>query len=357
MLSLQNIHIELGTFCLKDISFHVTRGEYMVILGPTGSGKTVLLEAVAGIHTVKGGKISIHGEDATNLPPEKRQIGVVFQDYALFPHMTVRKNITFGLRLKGKSKEKTEKAIKNIVNFLDINDILDRRPDNLSGGEKQRVALARALALEPYILLLDEPLSALDLHTRNRLKFELKRIHRQTGVTIVHVTHDLAEAFFLADRMAVMKHGQILQYDTPSNILEHPETSTVAKLIGVKNLIPSTMTDNGRLYTRMGHICLSGAGLRAINKREKTCVMIPDWCIELFPDRDRKAYSWKGEMQITALNHMDGMAEAVCSHTSGEHITLRLSNREIRSLGRSLKIGDYITVGILKEGTRCIPVR
>ena len=357
MLLLQNIHLKLGAFCLKDLSLHVNRGEYMVILGPTGTGKTVLLETVAGIHTVRDGKIFIHGQDVTWLPPEKRQIGIVFQDYALFPHMTVRKNITFGLGLKGKSKKKTEKAVRKIADFLDINDILDRRPGNLSGGEKQRVALARALALEPYILLLDEPLSALDHQTQDRLKYELKRIHQETGITIVHVTHDLTEAFFLADHMAVMKDGHILQQDTPSNIVKEPKSRTVARLVGIKNLIPSTMADNGRLHTRLGHIDLSDTYLKNISNSKKTYIMIPDWSIELFPDTDREAYAWKGKMKVTALNHMNETAEVVCSHASGEQITLRLSGREIRTLGSSLEIGAYMEIGIIKEGIHCIPAK
>ena len=179
MLRLEDICLRLGEFRLLEISLHVEPGTYLALLGPTGTGKTVLLETIAGVHTPGSGRIYIRGRDATRLAPEKRHLGIVYQDYALFPHLTVFDNIAFGLRLKGSPGRKIKKAVEEMAAFLEIGHLLKRRPNRLSGGERQRTALARALVMEPYVLLLDEPLSALDSASRIRIRHELKRIHTE----------------------------------------------------------------------------------------------------------------------------------------------------------------------------------
>jgi len=354
VLRLQDIRVTLGNFQLKDISLHVGRGEYMVLLGPTGTGKTVLLETIAGMHPIESGNISIQGKDVTRLPPEKRNLGIVYQDYALFPHLTVQKNIAFGLQLRGLPGRKSGEAVKKMADFLDINAILDRRPGNLSGGERQRVALARALVLDPYVLLLDEPLSALDRSTRDRLRRELKRIHREIGVTIVHITHDLTEAFFLADHVAVMKDGSILQQGIPEQVLKRPADRAVAEL-GIENVIPGTIEQNDRLHTRLGLVRLSISSCENMKSGNEFFLTIPGWCVEPLPEMDEARYAWKGNMRVAAVNFMDGLVELELSHAGGEHLRTRVSRREIGNMGISVEVGAEVPVGILKEGVYCIP--
>ncbi len=357
MLHLQNIRVTLGSFHLKDISLDVKRGEYTVLLGPTGTGKTVLLETIAGMHRVERGSIFLQGKDVTRLPPEKRNLGVVYQDYALFPHLTVRKNIAFGLKLRGRRGKKAEETIKKMTDFLGLGAILDRRPAYLSGGERQRVALARALVLEPYVLLLDEPLSALDRSTRDRLRRELKRIHREIGVTILHITHDLTEAFFLADHVAVMKDGSILQHDIPEQVLKRPRNRAVAELLGIENLVPGTMGKKGVLLTSLGPLNLPIPGSQGMKTGNEFLLTIPGWCVEVLTGRDNARYVWKGTMIVAAVNFMDGLVELELSHPGGERLRTRLSRREIGNMGIDVEVGVELQVGILKEGVYCISGR
>lgn len=327
----------------------------MVLLGPTGTGKTVLLETIAGMHRVGHGNILVQGKDVTRLPPERRNLGVVYQDYALFPHLTVRGNIAFGLKLRGEPREKIAKAVEEMARFLEIEAILERRPGNLSGGERQRVALARALVLEPYVLLLDEPLSALDRSTRDRLRRELKRIHLGIGVTILHITHDLTEAFFLADHLAVMKDGSILQQDTPEDALRRPRNRAVAGLLGIENLIPGTKGKGGELITGLGPLSPSIPGSHKMKSGDKIYVTVPGWCLELLPEPNESRYVWKGTMSVTAMSGMDGLVELELAHGGGERFRTSLSRREIGGLKIPIEHGAQIAVGILKEGVYCIP--
>jgi ABC-type sugar transport system ATPase subunit len=355
MLRLRDVSVSLGDFRLKEISMHVKDGEYMVLLGPTGTGKTVLLETIAGMHRIKSGSIFIHGRDATRLPPEKRNLGVVYQDYALFPHLTVRRNITFGLQLRGEPRSKISRVVEEMGDFLDIGTILDRRPGNLSGGERQRVALARALVLKPYVLLLDEPLSALDRSTRDRLRRELKRIHREIGVTILHITHDLTEAFFLADHLAVMKDGSILQQDTPENVLRRPRNRAVAELLGIENLIPGKIGENGGFATRLGPVDISVPS-SVPEKRAGDCLLtIPSWCVEVFPGMAGNHYAWKDSMKVVGTHSMDGQIELDLVHSSGEHLRTFLSRREAGALPVSLEKGRDVPVAILRDGVYWVP--
>ncbi len=355
MLRLQDIRVILGDFQLKDISLHVRNGEYMVLLGPTGTGKTVLLETIAGMYRIVRGSILVQGRDVTRLPPEKRNLGVVYQDYALFPHLTVRRNIAFGLQLRGEPRGKVSKVVEEMGDFLDIGSILDRRPGNLSGGERQRVALARALVLEPHVLLLDEPLSALDRSTRDRLRRELKRIHQEIGVTIVHITHDLTEAFFLADHLAVMKDGSILQQDTPENVLKCPRNRAVAELLGIENLIPGKIGENGGFATRLGIVDISIPSSVSLKRTGDCLLTVPGWCVEVFPGKAGNQYAWKGNMKVAGIHAMDGQAELDLVHSSGEHLRTFLSRREAGALPVSLERGREVPVAIQRDGVHWVP--
>jgi molybdopterin-binding protein len=235
-LQVRDLHIDLAEFHLRDANLDIAAGEYFVILGPTGAGKTVLLEAIAGLHVPRGGKVLINDEDMTGVPPERRGVGFVYQDYILFPHLSVAQNIAFGLGLRGMASERAAERVREMSHLLGVEHLLHRRPDTLSGGEQQRVALARALVVEPRLLLLDEPLSALDPETREGLQRELARIHKQLGTTTVHVTHDFEEAIALGSLIAVLNEGRIVQVGSPDEIFRRPASAFVARFVGARNV-------------------------------------------------------------------------------------------------------------------------
>jgi len=218
VLELQSLSIRLGVFRVVDLSLTVGEGEYFVLLGSSGSGKTVLLELVAGLLRPDSGCVRWQGRDVTDAPPEARGFALVYQDYALFPHMTVEKNIAYGLRSRRVDRRESDRRIASVAKKLSIAPLLHRLPGRLSGGEKQRVALARALVTKPAVLLLDEPLASLDTDVRLTLIEELKSIHREAGTTFLHVTHDTGEAVYLGGCAAVLRDGQVIRQGAPSEL-------------------------------------------------------------------------------------------------------------------------------------------
>jgi molybdate/tungstate transport system ATP-binding protein len=237
MISIKDLQVRYDSFELKSINLEISRNEFFVLMGPTGAGKTVLLESIAGITPVKSGTIIINGQDITTLPPEKRGVGIVYQDYALFPHMNVKDNITYAVRYHSMEKKLVVRRLAKLCEDLNIGHLLERYPATLSGGEQQRTALARAMMFEPAVLMFDEPLSALDPVFRLEIQDLLRRLHESTDITFLMVTHDFSEALTLANRAAVMNCGQIEQVDDVQHLFRKPSTEFVAGFVGMKNII------------------------------------------------------------------------------------------------------------------------
>jgi molybdopterin-binding protein len=243
MIRLENLHVRVGSFDLRDISLEVPPGGYALIIGPTGSGKTTLLEAVAGHANLRAGRVFMHGDDVTALPPERRGLGFVYQQYHLFPHLSVRDNIGYGLnRQRGRQGGRDPEArVRELADLLAITPLLDRGVQGLSGGEQQRVALARALAPKPSILLLDEPFAAVDPASRQVLRRELRQLHEREGITTLQVTHDFDEALRLGDLVAVLADGRIAQSGSPEQVFRYPNSAFVARFVGSGNVVAGTV--------------------------------------------------------------------------------------------------------------------
>jgi len=220
---------------VKDLNLKIAKGEFVTMLGPSGSGKTTCLMMLAGFEVATHGDILLGGRPINNIPPHKRGIGMVFQNYALFPHMTVGENLSFPLEVRGQGKAEREKKVRDVLNMVQMGDFLNRRPAQLSGGQQQRIALARALVFDAELVLMDEPLGALDKQLREHMQYEIKHLHEQLGITVVYVTHDQSEALTMSDRVAVFENGRIQQLATPDDLYERPENAFVAQFIGENN--------------------------------------------------------------------------------------------------------------------------
>ncbi|HUG30971.1 MAG TPA: ABC transporter ATP-binding protein [Candidatus Limnocylindria bacterium] len=263
-LVLTDVRKQFGEFVAVQ-SFNLTaeRGEFVSFLGPSGCGKTTTLRMIAGFEQPTAGQIVLDGEDITNRPPNKRNVGMVFQSYALFPNMTVADNIGFGLKVRKRPSDQIKKRVDELLELMNLPDKGSRYPYQLSGGQQQRVALARALAFEPQVLLLDEPLSALDAKIRVALRQEIRSIQRQLGITTVYVTHDQEEALSLSDRVVVMSQGRMEQVGTPFEIYNFPTTAFVASFVGTLNILPGIVTDAAR-----GEVTIAGQPVRIDRKFE-----------------------------------------------------------------------------------------
>jgi len=272
-----------GTPVLKGVSLDVCKGEFITVLGPSGCGKTTTLRIIAGLERPDSGRVMLSGVDVTDHEPNRRNVNTVFQNYALFPHMNVAQNIGYGLRVRHTSRDEIKRRVKDMLELVKLPGYERRTPSQLSGGQRQRVAIARAVVLRPDILLLDEPLGALDLKLRQQMQTELKLLQQQLGITFIYITHDQEEALNMSDRIAVMNEGLLEQLGTPEMIYEHPKTPFVAQFIGQGSLFPGTVMEN----------------------------------------------SAAGEMAILKLNH--GLARAICltPRFAGERVTLSVHMERI----------------------------
>ena len=253
IIEFRNITKSFGDKCvLNDISFYVKKGEFLTLLGPSGCGKTTLLRLLAGFGNTDKGDILINGENITDVPPHERPVNTVFQRYALFPHLDVYENIAFGLKLQKVPTDEIDKKVRRVLKMVSMTDYEDRDVESLSGGQQQRVAIARAIVNQPKVLLLDEPLAALDLKMRKDMQIELKEMHKKLGITFIYVTHDQEEALTLSDTIVVMNEGKIQQIGTPTDIYNEPQNSFVADFIGESNILNGKMIKD-KLVEFVGH--------------------------------------------------------------------------------------------------------
>ncbi|WP_417278953.1 ABC transporter ATP-binding protein [Celeribacter sp.] len=275
------------TLVVKDLNLQLAKGEFLTMLGPSGSGKTTCLMMLAGFETATHGEIRLDGKPINQVPPHKRGIGMVFQNYALFPHMTVGENLSFPLEVRGMGKSEREAKIKRALDMVQMGAFANRRPAQMSGGQQQRIALARALVFDPKLVLMDEPLGALDKQLREHMQFEIKHLHESLGITVVYVTHDQGEALTMSDRVAVFNDGRIQQLAPPAELYERPDNSFVAGFIGENNKLPGVIEElNGdRAVVRLENGELIDATAVNVNaKGDKTLVSIRPERVEFKPE-------------------------------------------------------------------------
>ena len=265
VLELKDITKSFGeTEVLKGISLSIEEGEFVTFLGSSGCGKTTILRIIAGLEYPDGGNVLIEGKDMENLGPEKRNVNMVFQNYALFPHMNVEQNIGYGLKIKGVAKEEIRRRVKEMLKLVQLEGFENRKPSAMSGGQRQRVAIARALINNPKVLLLDEPLGALDLQLRRQMQIELKHLQKELGITFIYITHDQEEAINMSDRIVVLNGGYIEQVGTPAEIYDEPKTAYVARFVGSANILSGTVIEVNEdrivLESSAGTMCGRGSG-------------------------------------------------------------------------------------------------
>ncbi|WP_439625319.1 ABC transporter ATP-binding protein [Shinella sp.] len=340
-----------GAFtALNDIDLHIRPGEFMTLLGPSGSGKTTTLNLIAGFTDISSGTLEIGGKSVTGLPSHKRNIGVVFQHYALFPHMTVGKNVAYPLTLRGIKGEDRERRVKRALDMVKMTDFAHRYPNELSGGQQQRVALARALVFDPPLLLMDEPLGALDKKLREWLQLEIKRIHRELGTTFVYVTHDQEEALVLSDRIAVFNGGRIEQIGTGRELYDHPATLFVGRFIGESTVLRGpTETVDGNTVMTIGSDKVVAHG-RLPGDARPVILLRPE----------RTALKRPGTDAVSGENRLSGTVEEAIYLGSGSKYEVRLTDGTtavVRSPlgGADFRIGDPVDVTFTPADLTLLP--
>jgi putative spermidine/putrescine transport system ATP-binding protein len=314
---------------VDDLDLEVRHGEFLALLGPSGCGKTTTLRMIAGLTLPDGGSIHFGDRDVTNLPPYLRNAGLVFQGYALFPHMSVSENVAFGLQMRKVGKAEADRRVRGALELVRMEHLADRLPKQLSGGQQQRVALARAIVYEPDALLLDEPLSALDAKLRNDVRAELRRLQQALGLTTVFVTHDQDEAISAADRIVVMSNGRIEQIGTPKEIYERPANLFVAEFIGASNFLPGEAEGADRFRLSSGQVI--GYGQVGTDSKRKTIAIRPEHILLRSRDAHRNEDAGRG-MPATVENiiYRGNLTEIVVS-VGGHQLTVHRQNGQSSS--------------------------
>lgn len=324
---------------LDDLNLYIRENEFLTLLGPSGCGKTTTLRIIGGFETPDKGAVLSGGRDITKLPPNKRQLNTVFQKYALFPHMTIADNIAFGLKIKNKSKSYIDDKIKYALKLVNLDGYEKRMPDSLSGGQQQRIAIARAIVNEPKVLLLDEPLGALDLKLRQDMQYELIRLKNELGITFIYVTHDQEEALTMSDTIVVMNQGYIQQIGSPERIYNEPENAFVADFIGDSNIIPSMMVHDELVNILGAHFACVDKGF-GINKPVDVVIRPED--VELVPagcgviEGVVSHIIFKGvhyEMEVQA-NGYEWLVHSTSMHPVGEKVGIRVDPFNIQIMNK-----------------------
>lgn len=322
LLRLEDISMTYsGTEVLHKINLSVRKGEFLTLLGPSGCGKTTTLRIIAGLAQQTSGKVWLDGKDISKLPPEKRDVNTVFQSYALFPHMSVEKNIAYGLRLRKAPSSEIKKRVSEMLSLIRLPEYGKRMPSELSGGQRQRVAIARSIILQPRVLLLDEPLGALDLQLRRQMQQELKEIQKEVGITFIYITHDQEEALNMSDTIAVMNAGRFEQIGTPSEVYESPKTLFTAGFIGQSNLLKCEITG---AEGDMVSLALDGAALPEMKNRfgfaagDSASLVLRSERISCYAE---KPEGFSLPVTLSALRYAGSSMRAVFTTKSGREIT------------------------------------
>ena len=324
------------------ISLDIARGEFVTLLGPSGSGKTTTLMMIAGFEEPTSGAIRLGGRDVTGVPAYHRNIGVVFQSYALFPHMTARRNVEFPLRMRQRPATEIATRVDRVLDLVGLRAFASHHPRQLSGGQQQRVALARALVYEPDVLLLDEPLGALDKNLREQMQVEIVRIHREVGITTVYVTHDQTEAMTMSDRVVVMNHGRIEQAAPPLDIYDRPATRFVAEFVGDSNVIAGTITDAASLRLTLTALNLTATAPADVRLAPGPVEVLirPERMSVVGAARPDEAAMMTVTLKVAAVTHF-GDSTLVTGSAGSQSLRVRVPAR----LGATARPGDEVLVG------------
>ena len=338
---------------VKDLNLKIGKGEFLTMLGPSGSGKTTCLMMLAGFETATHGEIKLGGQPINQVPPHKRGIGMVFQNYALFPHMSVGENLAFPLEVRGMGKSEREAKVKYALDMVQMFSFINRRPAQLSGGQQQRIALARALVFDPKLVLMDEPLGALDKQLREHMQYEIKHLHERLGITVVYVTHDQGEALTMSDRVAVFNDGKIQQLDAPDELYERPKNSFVAQFIGENNKLPGTVEElNGdkalvRLAT--GEL-IDATPVNVTAKGQPTLVSIRPERVEFKPEM-MPVGAHVIAAEVIEVIYMGDILRAVLKVAGTDDFVMKMRN----TLGQTrLAPGEKIKIGWHPQDARAL---
>ncbi len=341
------------TLVVKDLNLAIGKGEFLTMLGPSGSGKTTCLMMLAGFETATHGEITLDGKPINNIPPHKRGIGMVFQNYALFPHMTVAENLAFPLEVRGMGKSEREEKIRRALDMVQMGDFAGRRPAQLSGGQQQRIALARALVFEPDLVLMDEPLGALDKQLREHMQFEITNLAHRLGITTVYVTHDQTEALTMSDRVAVFDDGRIQQLDAPDKLYEEPQNSFVAQFIGENNtlngMVSKIEADRAEVTLDGGEV-IDAVPVNVSQVGERTVVSIRPERVEYNKDRlSPEAHTIKAE--VAEFIYMGDIYRTRLKVAGRDDFIMKTRNAPDQ---RRLKPGEMIEIGWRPQDCRAL---
>ena len=349
-IEIAGVSKQFGDFIALDhVDFKIQQNEFFTLLGPSGCGKTTLLRMIAGFEMPTQGDILLNGKTISDSPAHRRKINTVFQNYALFPHMTLAQNVAFGLENLGWAKGDIKTRVDEMLEMVHMAQFAHRKPDQLSGGQKQRIALARALAPKPEVLLLDEPLSALDLKLRQSMRDELRRLQRETGITFVFVTHDQEEALDMSDRIAVMGHGRVQQIGAPDEIYEAPENRFVADFIGETNFLDGEVTaldgDTATIHTALGiDVTTTQSGVTAPGPA----------VLSIRPEKIGLEAQAEGETRegtVVSRNYMGGFTHYT---VEAGGVSLRVSRRNAQARADRIEVGDTVTLGFQPANARIL---